>query len=127
METEKTQEAGACGLDAALGVIGGKWKSTIVWELHLRPGRFGELRRRVPGISEKVLYEQLRQLEADGVIRREAFDEVPLRVEYSLTSAGASLNRAVHALAEWGRMHAWGSGSTVAAAGKPQGVPILSS
>ncbi|WP_213286011.1 helix-turn-helix domain-containing protein [Bradyrhizobium sp. sGM-13] len=106
MKTETTKRAGACGLNDALGVIGGKWKSTILWELHLRPVRFGALRRRVPGISEKVLFEQLRQLEADGVVRRDAFDEVPLRVEYSLTPAGALLNDAVHALAEWGTKHA---------------------
>ena len=106
MKAEKTQQAGACGLDDALGVIGGKWKSTILWELHLRPARFGALRRRVPGISEKVLFEQLRQLEVDGVVRRDAFDEVPLRVEYSLTPAGSLLNDAAHALAEWGTKHA---------------------
>ncbi len=106
MKTEKTKQAGACGLNDALGVIAGKWKSTILWELHLRPVRFGALRRRVPGISEKVLFEQLRQMEADGVVRRDAFDEVPLRVEYSLTPAGALLNGAVHALAAWGTEHA---------------------
>jgi DNA-binding HxlR family transcriptional regulator len=106
VKTEKPKPASSCGLNDALGVIGGKWKSTILWELHFRPVRFGALRRRVPGISEKVLFEQLRQLEADGVIRRDAFDEVPLRVEYSLTPAGALLNGAVHALAEWGTEHA---------------------
>lgn len=105
MKTEETKQAGACGLDDALGVIAGKWKPTILWELHLRPARFGALRRRVPGISEKVLFEQLRQLELDGVVRRDAFDEVPLRVEYSLTPAGSLLNEAAHALAEWGRRH----------------------
>lgn len=106
MKTENFKKAGACGLDDALGVIAGKWKSTIIWELHFRPVRFGALRRRLPGISEKVLFEQLRQLEADEVVRRDAFDEVPLRVEYSLTPAGALLNGAVHALAEWGTKHA---------------------
>lgn len=106
MKAEKTKQAGACGLDAALSVIGGKWKPTIIWELHLQPARFGALRRRVLGISEKVLFEQLRQLEADGVVQRDAFDEVPLRVEYSLTPAGSLLNEAVHALAEWGAKHA---------------------
>jgi DNA-binding HxlR family transcriptional regulator len=106
VKTDKSRQAGACGLENALGVIGGKWKSTILWELHLRPARFGALRRRLPGISEKVLFEQLRQLEADGVVRRDAFDELPLRVEYSLTPAGALLNGAAHALAEWGTNHA---------------------
>jgi DNA-binding HxlR family transcriptional regulator len=106
MKPNDAMASGGCGLDAALGVIGGKWKPTILWELHLRAARFGELRRRVGGISEKVLFEQLRQMEADGVVRREAFDEVPLRVEYSLTAAGSLLNGAVHALAEWGKAHA---------------------
>lgn len=106
MKSEETKQAGTCGLNEAMAVIGGKWKSTILWELHLKPARFGALRRRILGISEKVLFEQLRQLEADGVVRRDAFDEVPQRVEYSLTLAGSSLNDAVHALAEWGKRHA---------------------
>lgn len=101
----KASEPEACGLSAALAVIGGKWKATILWELHRRPTRFGALRRRLPGISEKVLAEQLRELEAEGVVRREAFEELPPRVVYSLTAAGESLNQAVHALAEWGSRH----------------------
>lgn len=95
-----------CGLSAALAVIAGKWKATIIWALHARPLRFGELRRAVPGISEKILFEQLRELEAEGVVHREAFAEVPPRVEYSLTPSGSTLNAAVHALAEWGTQHA---------------------
>ena len=91
-----------CGLSRALTVIKGKWKSTIVWELHERPVRFGELRRRLQGISEKMLSEQLRQLEADGVVHRQDFDESPPRVEYSLTPAGAELNDATHRLSAWG-------------------------
>lgn len=94
-----------CGLGQALSVIGGRWKSAILWELHERALRFGELRRRLPGISEKVLYEQLREMERDGVVRREAFDEAVLRVEYSLTPAGTALNDAAHVLALWGLAH----------------------
>lgn len=101
----KVQKPYNCGLGAALDVIRGKWKGTILWELHSQPMRFGELRRRVPGISEKVLFEQLREMEADGIVRRQAWDEVLPRVEYSVTHAGALLNDAVHALAEWGRAH----------------------
>lgn len=97
-----------CGLGQALSVIGGRWKSAILWELHARPLRFGELRRRLPGISEKVLYEQLREMERDGVVRRQAFDEAVLRVEYSLTPAGTALNDAAHVLAQWGLAHAGG-------------------
>ncbi|WP_434044215.1 MULTISPECIES: winged helix-turn-helix transcriptional regulator [Sorangium] len=102
----KRQHVGSCGLSAALNVISGKWKATILWQLHARPFRFGELKRSVPGISEKILSEQLKEMEADGLVLREAFDEVPPRVAYSLTPAGASLNDAVHALAEWGTAHA---------------------
>jgi len=86
-------------------VISGKWKPTIIWQLHARPLRFGELRRRLPGVREKILSEQLKELQADGVVHREQFDEVTLRVEYSLTQPGSLLNRAVHALAEWGRVY----------------------
>jgi DNA-binding HxlR family transcriptional regulator len=107
MEYEmKAIQPDSCGLGSALKVIAGKWKSTILWELHTRPVRFGALRRRLTGISEKVLFEQLREMEADGIVHREVFDDVAGRVEYSVTPAGASLNAAVHALAEWGNRHA---------------------
>lgn len=106
-----------CGLGPALAIIGGKWKATIIWELHARPRRFGALRRAVPGISEKILTEQLRELEADGVVRREAKSGKVLHVEYSLTGPGAKLNAAVHALAEWGTAYALPRAVPAAAAG----------
>ncbi|NUP18019.1 MAG: helix-turn-helix transcriptional regulator [Streptomyces sp.] len=92
-----------CGTDAAMDVIGGKWKVLILWELGERPHRFGELRRELPGVTEKVLAAQLRELEADGIVHREAYDEVPPRVEYSLTPRGTSLNAALVPLTAWGR------------------------
>ncbi|MFJ7073113.1 winged helix-turn-helix transcriptional regulator [Streptomyces sp. NPDC098781] len=92
-----------CGIDAAMDVIGGKWKVLILWALNERPCRFGELRRELPGVSEKVLAAQLRELEADGMVHREAHDEVPPRVEYSLTPLGSSLNAALGPLGAWGR------------------------
>lgn len=95
-----------CGLAPALAVIGGKWKPEIIWRLYEGTTRFGALRRRVAGISERVLARQLRELEQDGVVAREVFDEAVLRVEYSLTPAGNELNEAVHALAAWGGRHA---------------------
>ncbi|MEV4755611.1 helix-turn-helix domain-containing protein [Micromonospora sp. NPDC049559] len=94
-----------CGLDAAVDIIGGKWKVLIIWTLAPQPRRFGELRRLVPGISEKVLIQHLREMEANEIVRRQMFDEVPARVEYSLTPLGASLNDALAPLADWGATH----------------------
>lgn len=96
-----------CALDIALAVVGGKWKPTILWVLHPQPLHFGELRRRVGGISEKVLTEQLRQLEADGVVVHDEYRQGAVRrVRYRLTPSGQGLNEAVHVLAEWGSSHA---------------------
>lgn len=94
-----------CGLGPALKVIAGKWRPTIIWTLHAGPVRFGVLRRRIGGISEKVLSEELRALEESGIVHRESFEGRTPHVEYSLTPAGAELNGAVHALAEWGSRH----------------------
>lgn len=94
-----------CGFATALRVIGGKWKVALLWELHLRPHRFAELRRLLPAISEKVLTQQLRQMEADGLISRHDYDEVPPRVEYSITPIGLSLNDAVTTMSAWGKRH----------------------
>ncbi|MFI6287004.1 winged helix-turn-helix transcriptional regulator [Streptomyces sp. NPDC051018] len=92
-----------CGLDAAVDVVGGKWKPLILWALGARGAlRFGELRRNVPGVSEKMLIQQLRELEADGIVHREVYREVPPRVEYSLTEPGNALNKALQPLGEWG-------------------------
>ncbi|MFD7322376.1 winged helix-turn-helix transcriptional regulator [Streptomyces sp. NPDC059875] len=92
-----------CGLDAAVDVVGGKWKPLILWALHAHGAtRFGELRRRIAGVSEKVLIQQLRELEADGIVHREIYREVPPRVEYSLTDLGEALNTALLPLGEWG-------------------------
>ena len=93
-----------CGLEAALKVIGGKWKVLILWHLQ-DPTRFGELKRSVNGISEKVLIHELRELEADGIVNRHDFQEVPPRVEYSLTPFGKSLLKALGPLCDWGKKH----------------------
>ncbi|MFJ8075222.1 winged helix-turn-helix transcriptional regulator [Streptomyces sp. NPDC096176] len=94
-----------CGIDAAMDVIGGKWKVLILWALDDRACRFGELRRLLPGVTEKVLASHLKELEADGIVHREEYDEVPPRVEYSLTRRGAKLNAALEPLAAWGQEH----------------------
>ena len=92
----------SCGIDAAMDVVGGKWKALILWALNERTHRFGELKRAVPGVTEKMLTQQLRELEADGIVHREVYDEVPPRVEYSLTEDGVALNAALEDLGEWG-------------------------
>lgn len=94
-----------CGLEDALAVIAAKWKPAIIWELHFRPTRFGALRRMLPGVSERVLAKQLRELEGAGVVTRTVYDETVLRVEYALTPLGRELNDAVHALSAWGLRH----------------------
>lgn len=94
-----------CGFAQALMAIGGKWKPLILWELHFGPRRFGELRRKLGKVSEKVLAQQLRQMEGDGLVRRDAFDERPPRVVYSVTELGLSLNEAVSAMSLWGKAH----------------------
>ncbi|MFK0293393.1 winged helix-turn-helix transcriptional regulator [Streptomyces sp. NPDC090442] len=92
-----------CGLDAAVDVVSGKWKVLLLWALGQGPRRFGQLRRELPRISEKVLAQQLRELEADGIVDRRVFDQVPPRVEYALTGLGASLTEALAPLGAWGR------------------------
>lgn len=92
-----------CGIDAALDLVSGKWKGLVLWELHTHGvRRFAELRRGLPGVSEKMLAQHLREMEADALIHRKVFAEVPPKVEYSLTDAGRSLNDALIPLGEWG-------------------------
>ncbi|MER9403566.1 helix-turn-helix transcriptional regulator [Mesorhizobium caraganae] len=96
----------SCGLGPALEVISGKWKALLLWQIHKAPARFGELKRLVPDISEKMLIQQLREMEADGIVHREVFPEVPPRVEYSITEFGIELDNALIPLARWGKQHA---------------------
>ena len=94
-----------CGLDAAVDVVGGKWKALILWALSVEPRRTGELRRELEGVSEKMLIQQLRELERDGVVERTVHDQVPPKVVYSLTPTGAALERALRPLGDWGEEH----------------------
>ncbi|MFF0275198.1 winged helix-turn-helix transcriptional regulator [Streptomyces sp. NPDC004330] len=92
-----------CGIDAAMDVVSGKWKVLILWELdHHGVRRFAQLRRGLPGVSEKMLVQHLREMEEDGLVRREVYAEVPPKVEYSLTERGVSLNAALAPLGKWG-------------------------
>ncbi|HEY8527144.1 MAG TPA: helix-turn-helix domain-containing protein [Acidimicrobiales bacterium] len=95
----------SCGLDAAVSVVEGKWKPLILWELSQGPRRYGKLRRALPGISEKMLIQQLKQLQRDGLIARTDLGGVPPGVEYALTPLGESLNEALVPLGDWGEKH----------------------
>ncbi|WP_229796414.1 winged helix-turn-helix transcriptional regulator [Saccharothrix coeruleofusca] len=86
-----------------MDVVGGKWKSLILWELRQGARRFGELRRGLPGVSERVLARQLREMEEDELVHREVYPVVPPHVEYSLTEQGRSLYGALESLGAWGR------------------------
>jgi DNA-binding HxlR family transcriptional regulator len=109
-----------------MDVIGGKWKVLILWQLGQGPCRFGALRRGLPGVTEKVLASHLRELEADGIVRREEYDEVPPRVEYSLTPRGASLNEALVPLGAWGRENVLGGSARGAGEmGEDDHVPLV--
>jgi DNA-binding HxlR family transcriptional regulator len=89
-------------LDAALVVLGGKWKPLILFHLAHGTRRYGELRRAVGRVSNKVLIQQLKELQADGIIDRFDYGEVPPKVEYSLTAFGRTLGKALVPLCEWG-------------------------
>lgn len=94
-----------CGLDAALAVMGGKWKPLILYYLTSGPKRFGDLKRLVVGVSEKVLIQQLRELAAAGVLTRHDYQRVPPMVDYTMTAFGMTLARALMPLCEWGTEH----------------------
>lgn len=96
---------GICPLEELIKVIGGKWKVIILWRVLAGPQRFGELRRQMPGVTQKTLTQQLRELEQHGFLTRTVFAEVPPRVEYAatpLTTQARDLLRAMH---DWARDH----------------------
>jgi DNA-binding HxlR family transcriptional regulator len=96
----------SCGLDAALHIISGKWKPLVLFFLRDGTKRYGELKRVIGGVSDKVLIQQLKDLEADGVLARTDYKEVPPRVDYSLTPLGRSLADALVPLCTWGAENA---------------------
>lgn len=95
-----------CPVEVTVDLIGGKWKPVILSNLKEGVHRYGELRRLMPSTSEKMLTQQLRELEADGLVRRTVFDTVPPQVEYELTEEGWTLAPALTALYEWGARRA---------------------
>ena len=94
-----------CPVEATLGVIGGKWKVVILFWLKGGALRFGELRRKIPGVSERMLTQQLRELEEHGIVHREVYAVVPPRVEYSLTDYGRTLGPITELMCAWGKRH----------------------
>lgn len=98
----RRQDPNVCGVTAAIAVIEGKWKTTLLWLLESGPQRPAELRRRAPGLTEKVLTQALREMEADGLVDRRVYDVLPLKTEYSLTAFGRDLAEALSPLSDWG-------------------------
>lgn len=94
-----------CGLEAALFVVSGKWKPLILFHLATGTRRYGELRRMVGGVSDKVLIQQLKELQADGAVSRHDHGEIPPRVDYALTAFGDSIVTAMVPLCAWGSLH----------------------
>src|SRR5437016_4539606 len=93
-----------CPAEITLAVIGGRWKTLILYHLFQGVKRFSELQRAMDGITQKMLTQQLREMERDGLVHREVYPQVPPRVEYSLTSLGESLKPVIAAMCEWGTM-----------------------
>jgi DNA-binding HxlR family transcriptional regulator len=94
-----------CPVTAMLELIGGKWKPVILYCIRSDKRRFGEIAARIPDISRKVLTEQLKELELDGLVIREQFKEIPPRVEYSLTELGKSLSPVLSEMEKWGSVY----------------------
>ncbi|MFH0780457.1 MAG: helix-turn-helix domain-containing protein [Pseudomonadota bacterium] len=95
-----------CGIDVTLAVVGGKWKASILWHLVKETMRFSELQRQFSDTTRKMLTQQLRELEADGLVHREVYPQVPPKVEYSLTEKGRSIYPILEKMCDWGRDYA---------------------
>lgn len=102
-----------CAMDVTMHFIGGKWKTVVLWYLRKEKKRFSELRRLIPNITEKMLSLQLKDLEADGLVKRKVYPEVPPRVEYELTDFGKTIVPMLDEIAKWGRNLAQTKGKLV--------------
>jgi DNA-binding HxlR family transcriptional regulator len=94
-----------CGIDVTLAVVGGKWKASILWHLAQQTMRFSDLQRQFAGTTRKMLTQQLRELEADGLVHREVYPQVPPKVEYSLTEKGRSIFPILDMMCNWARQY----------------------
>jgi len=92
-------------VNITLKVIGGKWKPLLMWLISQDTLRFNELQKAMPGITQKMLTQQLRELESDGLIKRKVYAVVPPKVEYSLTDYGQTLEPVLKSMATWGKAH----------------------
>lgn len=101
--TNKTCTATPVGV--TLAVIGGKWKPLILWHLRGKAVRFNELMKAMNGITQKMLTQQLRELEHDGLVARKVYPEVPPRVEYTITEYGKTLEPVLQMMSDWGELH----------------------
>ena len=99
----KASDPPRCPAESAVEMIGGKWKIPILWHLFGGPKRFGELQRLLTPVTQKVLIQHLRQLEADGLVTRTVHAQIPPRVDYRLTPRGRSLKPAIEALCAWSK------------------------
>lgn len=100
---KERKELHFCPVESGIEILSGKWKGRILWKLYNQPTmRFGELRRALGSITEKMLTQQLRELESQKLVNRKIFTEVPPRVEYSLTEFGITLKPIFDGFAEWG-------------------------
>ena len=98
-------ELPACPVATTLMLIGNKWKIFIIQRLLDRPWRFNELQKDILGISQRVLTDNLRSMEDDGIITRTVYPEVPVRVEYALSDLGNTMKPIIHSMLEWGTMY----------------------
>lgn len=100
---ENENNLGGCPMTSVMNVIGGKWKVIILFHLRDNTLRFGQLKKRIPNITQKMLTQQLRELESDGLISRKVYAEVPPRVEYKSTLLSDELRPILDSLCEWGQ------------------------
>jgi DNA-binding HxlR family transcriptional regulator len=94
-----------CPVEAAIDLIGGKWKPLILWALRDGTLRFSQIENELPGITQKMLTKQLREMEQDGLVARKVYPQVPPKVEYSLTATGQTLIPVIDMLCDWGEEH----------------------
>lgn len=99
------KQEGFCPVTRTMTVIGGKWKPIILFCLRDETKRFSEIKRLIPGVTQKMLTQQLRELEEQGIIHREIYPVVPPKVEYSLTQYGCTLIPILDNMAQWGKTH----------------------